>query len=379
MKISKLVMAGLAIFVLVGCSVGSPTATSAPEQVDAATATALPLKVPTARVFPTFTPKPTAIPRALSEADMYTFEQARKIGRGVNLGNALEAPNEGEWGVVLEERFFDLIRDAGFNSVRVPIRWSNHALSEAPYTIDEAFFERVDWVVENALERDLVVIINMHHYEEIFKEPEKHKERYLALWAQIAERYQGQPEDLYFEPLNEPNGQLNFYWNTYLTEVLALIRDSNPQRMVVLGPTDWNSLFTLASLRLPEDDRNIIVTFHYYLPFEFTHQGAEWAEGSDAWLGTKWPESNKAGDMIRANFRAADEWSKLNGRPIFLGEFGAYRKADMESRALWTAHVVRTAEEFGFGWAYWEFCSGFGVYDLTRDDWNEALLTALLP
>ena len=335
MKMRKLVMAGLAIFVLVGCSVGGPTVT----EYFGAGCCYYCNKCALERAHNEGVSRRLRLNRQPSRAPCRRLtcthsSRLGRLGRGVNLGNTLEAPKEGEWGVTLEERFFDLIRDAGFNSVRVPIRWSTHALVEAPYTIDEAFFERVDWVVENALERDLVVIINMHHYEEIFKDPEKHKERYLALWKQIAERYQGQPEGLYFEPLNEPNGQLNFYWNTYLAEVLAVIRETNPQRTVVLGPTDWNSLFTLASLRLPEEDRNIIVTFHYYLPFEFTHQGAEWAEGSDAWLGKKWPESDRAGDMIRANFRAADDWSKVNGRPIFLGEFGAYRKADMESRAL---------------------------------------------
>jgi len=382
MKIARLLCVGLALIMLTGCAAEvppsaptEPTAMPTPESEETQT----PLATPTRRVYPTFTPRPTAVPRPLSEKDLRTFAQNERIGRAVNLGNALEAPKEGDWGVVLEERYFDLIQEAGFTAVRVPIRWSTHAMAEAPYTIDEAFFERVDWVIENATQRNLVVILNMHHYEEIFKEPEKHKERYLALWKQIAERYADAHDGVYFEPLNEPNSQLNYYWNTYAEEVLAVIRESNPQRTVVLGPTDWNSLFTLESLRLPEDDRNIIVTFHYYLPFEFTHQGAEWAAGSDAWLGKTWPVSEQSRSMIQANFRAVSEWGKKNGRPIFLGEFGAYQKADMESRALWTEHVARTAEAFDFSWAYWEFCSGFGVYNLGQDDWNDDLLSARLP
>ena len=85
---------------------------------------------------------------------MTAFKQNKLLARGINLGNALDAPKEGEWGVTLKEQYFQLIKDAGFNSVRIPVRWSAHALSEEPYTIDSSFFKRVDWAVENALSRN---------------------------------------------------------------------------------------------------------------------------------------------------------------------------------------------------------------------------------
>lgn len=87
---------------------------------------------------PGFTPTP--VPSIISEADEYVFEQNRRLGRGVNLGNALEAPSEGEWGVTLNETFFSLISSAGFNSVRIPIRWNAHADSVPPYSVDPVFF-----------------------------------------------------------------------------------------------------------------------------------------------------------------------------------------------------------------------------------------------
>src|SRR5215475_9992262 len=83
------------------------------------------------------------------------FADCKQISRGVNFGNALEAPNEGEWGVTIKEEYFDAIAKAGFNSVRVPIRWSAHAEKEAPYTIDAKFFARIDWVIEQALSHRL--------------------------------------------------------------------------------------------------------------------------------------------------------------------------------------------------------------------------------
>ncbi len=97
------------------------------------------------------------------------------LGRGVNLGNALEAPREGEWGVTLKAEYFTKIKQAGFDSVRIPVRWSNHAGHAAPYAIDAKFFARVDWAVGQALKNRLIPVLNMHHYEEIFQDPDGHR------------------------------------------------------------------------------------------------------------------------------------------------------------------------------------------------------------
>ena len=77
--------------------------------------------------------------------------------------------------------------------------------------------------------------------------------------------------------------------------------------------------------------------------------------------------------------KAAAEWAKKNNRPVYLGEFGAFEKADMESRAKWTAAVVKEAEARGFSWAYWEFAAGFGAYDRDKKAWREPLMKALIP
>jgi endoglucanase len=79
-----------------------------------------------------------------SSAKPDPFKINMLLGRGLNLGNALEAPVEGQWGVVLKEEYFSIIKQAGFNSIRLPVRWSGHALAEKPYTINPEFFQRVD-------------------------------------------------------------------------------------------------------------------------------------------------------------------------------------------------------------------------------------------
>ncbi|MES2308190.1 MAG: glycoside hydrolase family 5 protein [Verrucomicrobiota bacterium] len=301
------------------------------------------------------------------------------MGEGINFGNALEAPEEGEWGIKLETRYFDFIQKAGFKTVRLPVRWSAHALTSSPYTIDPVFFQRIDWAIENATRRGLNIVINLHHYDELFKDPTIHRPRFCAIWSQIASRYQNAPSSVLFELCNEPHDIDSSTWNAIVREVLPLVRATNPRRGIILGGTDWNSLKKLSELQLPEEDRSIIGTFHYYSPFHFTHQGAEWVKGSEAWLGTHWLGSGDEKEAIRADLDHAVRWWETNRRPIWIGEFGSYSKADLESRCRWMEFMVRECEWRHLPWAYWEFAAGFGVYDRFQQKWNSPLLRSLFP
>ncbi|MEE9319398.1 MAG: glycoside hydrolase family 5 protein [Granulosicoccus sp.] len=213
----------------------------------------------------------------------------KALGRGINLANALDAPNEGEWGWSLAANHFDIIADAGFDSVRVPIRWSAHAATTAPYAIDQAFFERVDWVLDQTARTGLTTVIDVHHYLELMVDPTRHRARFLSIWQQISERYAQRPETVYFEILNEPTEAFTddpAIWNNLLADALQIVRRTNATRPVVIGPVGWNAIEYLDQLVLPTDP-NVIVSVHFYSPFEFTHQGADWVEPIPP-LGTEW-------------------------------------------------------------------------------------------
>jgi len=439
--------------------------------------------------------------------------RASLLARTVNFGNMLEAPREGDWGISLEERFFQLSKQGGFSAIRLPIRWNAHADLNAPYTVDPAFFARIDWAVQQATSRGLSLILDFHNYDELMDQPPQNRERFLGIWKQVAERYKSASSKVFFEVLNEPNGALEPFWNDYQKQAIAVIRKSNPTRALIVGPTGWNSPWKLSSLELP-DDKNLIVTFHNYEPFRFTHQGAEWVDGAAnwpklEWTGTQlsldsrfqnwswdtvstfalqgaqktlsleyakqwagfylhlnaplsgydtlkfkalasgklsftctdrpdnWPAGNtlevQAGQEYSVPFSScgnpsklatlvimnasdsaprlkislenlrlegsagtlavsssereavagllnlAQSWGKASKRPLFMGEFGAYSKADMASRARWTAAVREEAAQRGIGWGYWEFGAGFGVYDRAKNAWNAELLKALIP
>ena len=167
-------------------------------------------------------------------------------------------------------------------------------------------------------------------------------------------------------------------WNTFLADAVKIIRQTNPDRTLIIGPANWNGIESLSTLKLPENDRNIIVTVHFYHPMRFTHQGAPWAGEFKNLSGITWTGTPKEKEEVESKFKVAADWSIQNDRPIFLGEFGAYDKGDMESRARYTAFVARTAEKLGFSWAYWQFDSDFILYNIKQETWVGPILNALI-
>jgi endoglucanase len=311
---------------------------------------------------------------------------AKALGRGANL-QGLEAPREGDWGPLLNDDFFNRMQEAGFNTVRIPARWSNHALAAAPYTIDEAFFKRVDYAINATTSRGMRAVINMHHYRQLDGDTFDNnefavngailEERFVAIWKQIAARYANQADTVLFELYNEPHGNTTAQkWNSLLARTLSEVRKTNPNRYVVVGPVGYNSVNELKNLVLPADQR-LIVTVHNYDPFQFTHQGASWAQGSNAWLGTKCCSQAQKDEINRA-MDTAKAWSTQSGRPVWVGEFGSYEMADLASRVQYTRIARDSIEQRGFTWAYWEFYGGFGIYDPNNKQWRTELRDALL-
>lgn len=325
-----------------------------------------------------------AAPQACFSVTPETCATARHLGRGINMGNMLDAPREGDWGVKLEPAYIDKVAGA-FTTVRVPVRWSNHAAPTADATIDPAFARRVDQVVDAFLAKGMYVILDVHHYTQISGDKQHPHEftvdpsvvdvRLVNLWKQIAQRYKDRSPKLMFELLNEPHDRLSGErWNSLALRALDAVRASNPNRTVFIGPDEWNSVGELKKLRLPMD-RNIIVMVHNYDPMSFTHQGIEWMPQYK--VGPKCCDDAQRKQIADA-LEAARRWNELTGYPVYLGEFGSYEKADMASRAAYTRIVRDEAEKRGIGWAYWEFASSFGVFDPKTGHWIEPLRHALL-
>lgn len=324
-----------------------------------------------------------------------------QLGRGINVGNYLEAPYEGSWtgGKVLVEDDFKIIAKAGFKNVRIPIRWSAHAEQAFPYTIDSAFMSRIKEVVGWANNAGLKAIINVHHYDELMRatgdERVSHISRLEGIWTQINAQFplaKYSRSDLIFELLNEPKDSIHYNdWNDIVERLLTVIwGDStipytyNTQRIVMVGTAYWNVPDTLPKLSLPHyaNKYNTIITVHNYKPFHFTHQGAKWVNGSNKWIGTTWLGTESETAPLITLLDNMTRWnSKANrGFEIYLGEFGVYsRYSDAKQQKAWTAFIAREAEKRNISWAYWEYSSSFGAYDNNTKQWRPHLIEALVP
>lgn len=269
-------------------------------------------------------PKPPARGYTPAAAFRPTTGASIAMGKCVNMGDHLDAPTEGEWGRPILDSDFAFIKKAGFDSIRLPVRWSAHALAQAPYTIDPAFLARVRHVVDTARAARLNVLLNVHNYEEMATAPAAHVERFAMLWKQIAAAFADTPEkNVWFELLNEPHGALDdSNLLALLTPALAQVRATNPTRPVVIGGSHWGGVPSLATLRLP-DDPYLVVTVHSYEPFDFTHQGATWlAPGRVPPLGRSFGRAADLADLD-ASLAAVRGYMQRTGRQVVLGEYGA--------------------------------------------------------
>ena len=308
---------------------------------------------------------------------MTSAAQPPFLGRGVNV-----LGYDPIWRDRQAARFtegdFARIKQGGFSTLRVNLQAFAHM--DGARRLDPRWLETLDWGVREAGRAGLAIILDEHDSSPCSENVPSCRERLLAFWRQVAERYRMSPATVLFEPLNEPNGELTpERWNALLIDVLALIRRTNPTRWVVIGPGRFDDPQALPQLKLPERDRRILVTVHYYEPFPFTHQGTTWTTPSrEKLVGVTWgtPADRVA---VARDFDAIAAWSHDHARPILLGEFGAYGKGDMTSRVAWTSAVARAAEQHGMAWCYWQFDGDFIVFDKRSGTWVKPIHDALVP
>ncbi len=314
----------------------------------------------------------------LAAGSAHAATDSLPVGRCVNMGNSLEAPHEGEWGgKLIDEDDFKRIADAGFNTVRIPVRWASRADDKAPYTIDPAFMKRVQSVVGFARRAGLNVILNSHHFEALHANPDTANVAQLAgMWEQIASTFKAEPTaHLWFEIENEPHDKItNKTLLATLGPALAAIRKTNPDRPVVIGGEFWSGINSLATLDLP-DDPNIVPTFHYYDPFEFTHQGADWVHPSPP-KGRVYGTAADAA-LLKRDVEKIRTYMTRTGKTPFLGEFGANGPIPLYDRVKYQASVRVAFDKVGIGMCAWGYTNTFPLYDHVTKKWVPGMRAAM--
>jgi endoglucanase len=252
---------------------------------------------------------------------------------GWNLGNALDSTGSDEtsWGNPrVTEEFLNQIRAQGFNSIRIPVTWSQHQGGAPDHTIDPAYLDRVEEVVDWALDDGFYVMINIHHdsWQWVNAMPTDHDavlDRYSDTWTQIAERFKNESPRLTFESVNEPQFA-GSSGEAQELELLAelnrvfheIVRDSggrNATRPLVLPTLHTGSdpalLDALAAEIAALDDPNLIATVHNYGPWHFSVNIA----GHTRFDAESRQSLTDQLDLVRSAFIA-------RGVPVIIGEYG---------------------------------------------------------
>jgi endoglucanase len=342
-----------------------------------------------------FTPANPPAMQRLTDRKSPAYRAAKLFMHGANLGNYLEAPPGQNWGVTFTGNECAIMRAEGFDHVRVPVGWQHYAGPAPDFTLSPEIFARVDYVVTNALANHLAVMINIHHFNELDRDPAGSTDEFLKLWRQIAAHYRNFPGQLAFELDNEPHDNAKTAaMNPIYARAIAEIRKTNPRRTIFVEPGNWGNVDELKHLVLPPDD-NVIVSVHCYEPFYFTHQGATWAGPDTKVTGIQFPgppatplvpdpsltlnkwvvdwihryntlpaETNPSGPAaFEGKIQQARAWSDYYGRPVHFGEFGCFTRADPVSRANFYAALRQALDGQNIGWCIWDWSAGFRYWD----------------
>lgn len=322
-----------------------------------------------------------------------TFE----IHRGTNISHWLSQSNRRgearrEW---FGEKDVELIASLGFDHIRLPID-EEQMWDEAGRKEVEAFellHNAIGWAQKNKLR--VVVdlhILRSHHFnaaeKPLWTQPEA-QEKFFQLWRELSAELKTYPVSaVAYELMNEPVADDPEDWNRLVAKATAVVRENEPHRTIVIGSNRWQSTSTFDRLRIPEGDRDIILSFHFYTPMLITHYKASWT-GVGRYKGPViYPgQLVKPGDIeglpddvvqiVRSNNGVYDR-QKLESLlakplalarkldlPLYCGEWGALPTTSREVRMQWYRDVRTNLEKHGIAWANWDYKGGFGI--LTRN------------
>ena len=341
-----------------------------------------------------------------------------RIKRGTNVSHWLsQSEQRGEARRLhIQEDDFARLKELGFDFVRIPI-------DEVQFWDEEGNKLPEAWdLLKNALDwsrkYDLRAIVDLHiirsHYFNAVNEDDKAantlftsdeaQEGLINLWRQLSEFLKDRSNDwVAYEFMNEPVAPEHEQWNQLVAKVHKALRELEPQRTLVIGSNMWQGHETMKYLKVPEGDKNIILSFHYYNPMLLTHYGAWWSPLCAAYKGkVNYPgvlvskEDFDAApaaikdqlkpyteevwniDKIREQFKDAIEAAKKYDLQLFCGEWGVYEPVDRELAYNWYRDMLTVFDEYNIAWTTWCYDADFGFWDQQRHSFKDRPLVELL-
>ena len=323
----------------------------------------------------------TAVSCGKSDGQKSEFQDAEStqafvegMGVGWNLGNTLDPVDctwvstdldyETAWGNPKTTReLIQYIKSEGFDTIRVPVTWTNHVGDAPDYVIKTEWFDRVQEVVDWCIEEDLYVILNIHHEDGWLTKASTDYDnvmvKYKAIWTQISKRFKNYNEHLIFESMNEigfddlgtmKGCELLNKINGEFTDLIRASGGNNKKRYLLLAGY-WTDVDRSCEggITMPDDDRTML-SVHYYSPSTFAI-----AERTSTWGYQETWGTDEDFDYLDKQMQKLKEYYVDKGTPVIIGEFGSTHKdKDMEDVVLYTSSVIEYALKYDMCPVWWD-------------------------
>ena len=319
-----------------------------------------------------------------------------ELHRGINISHWLS--QSGDRGEKRATKFtredVKFLAECGYDHLRIPI--DEEQMFDEQLNPEQEAFTLLHNAIGWCKEFNLKVVVDLHilrsHHFNAESKPlftdQAAQEQFYDCWRKISAELKKYPRSLVaYELMNEPVADDPEQWNTIANRCLEVVRELEPKRTIIIGSNRWQAYDQVKNLRVPEQDKNIIISFHFYNPFPLTHYRASWTEQKENPLKVYYPgyivkkedvekltpelqkrwgwlvrSYNDINTLEKQILQALDAATAM-GRKLYLGEFGCLRGAGEENRLRWFRDVVSLCEKYDIAYASWDYKGAFGIID----------------
>lgn len=328
-----------------------------------------------------------------SKDEVKTFDRFT-IQRGTNIAHWLSQSDRrgDEREAFFTQEDMDRIASLGFDHVRIPI--DEEQMWDEDMNKMTGAFELLHSAIGWASDAGLRVIVDLHilrshHFNAgerpLWTDPDE-QVRFLDLWRDLSDELESYPVgQVAYELMNEAVTDDPSQWNDLIMRAFHVIRENEPLRTIVIGSNMWQSPETFTDLVIPENDTNILLSFHFYTPFALTHHQAEWTaiyayDGPVDYPGQVVREADLEGyseeiisemewasgyftlDTLEKAMQIPIEYAAGRGLPLYCGEFGVYKPAPRDAALRWYDDMITVLETHDIAWANWCYKGSFGIF-----------------
>ncbi|WP_448702896.1 glycoside hydrolase family 5 protein [Mucilaginibacter sp. AW1-3] len=321
------------------------------------------------------------------DSNDWLFKRAASLNNGINISWL-----EQTWSrnilsdTSIQQSDFVLLKKLGFRTIRLPVAFTY--FDDKKIELAQVF-NRIDKVLTLCKQYGFCLIIDYHSGNLKNDNYLTETPKIIDLWQKVALHYINQSADkLFFDIYNEPV-VADQIWKDAAYNIVTGIRKVDKKRTLLVGASNYNSIYELSRFERLADD-NIIYAFHFYEPFFFTHQGADWIGNESATTGVAFPYNEE--NFPKLNPKAKNTWGETkyyeyrnDGNeqslmdkltkyvkpwsdkyhvPVVCSEFGAYNKyANLDSRCRYIKAMRKTLKTLNMPGIMWDYNDSFSIFN----------------